>query len=182
MAEGWEVPAAPRLLLRVRVHTGILSSHRVFQDCNVLDLLIPQRLCKEHNKASEIKQNTFSHNKRTIIHLRQRPANPLPDDSMTVGTPHPIVQRLGQMLQHGVFNLEHFLVKVFISLVEGFEVLVAFMGQGTRCPFIGDEGGVGHEARRDRREGLQCLLQPAEEAGQCLSTDLSKGAVSAPRS
>jgi hypothetical protein len=92
------------------------------------------------------------------------------------------MQRPSRMLQRGVLNLEHFMVEVFITLVEGLKVHTALAGQSIRYAFAGNEGCIGHEARRDRWEGLQLLLQPAEEAGPYLSHDLSKGVVSTPRS
>jgi hypothetical protein len=86
------------------------------------------------------------------------------------------------MLQHDVFDLEQSLVEVLITLAKGFEVPIAHTGQGIRCPFIGNEGGVRHEARRNRREGPQLLLQSVKEAGPHLSPCLVEGGVSSSRS
>jgi hypothetical protein len=78
------------------------------------------------------------------------------------------------MIQHDIFNLEHFLVEVLITLVEGFEVPTSLTGQAICFPFVGNVGGIEHEACHDRWEGLQ-LLHPGEKAGPHLSPLLVEG-------
>jgi hypothetical protein len=54
-------------------------------------------------------------------------------------------------------------------------VPASLVGQGIHGPFAGDERGKGHEARHNRWEHLQLLLQPSEEAEAHLLTGRIKG-------
>lgn len=83
--------------------------------------------------------------------------------------PHPIVKCFDRALQQVIFGLENSQVEVLVASAEGFEMPTALAGQGIRCPFVDNEGGIGHEAYRDRQDGLQLLLQLAEEASPNLS-------------
>jgi hypothetical protein len=94
---------------------------------------------------------------------------------MVMRAPHPIVKRPSRPLQHRVLNLEDFALEVFVRSVEDFEVPASLAGQGTHGPFAGDKGGEGHEARHNRWEHFQLLLQPPKKAEAHLLTGCFKG-------
>ena len=72
------------------------------------------------------------------------------------------------------------MVEVLGYLIKDFKMPTPLTGQGIRRPLAGNERGVGHEAGRDRRERLQLLLQPPEEAEAHLFAGCVEGAVRAP--
>jgi hypothetical protein len=109
------------------------------------------------------------------FYLIHRPVGPLPDSLTVVRAPHPILKRPSRPLQHRVLNLEDSALEVFVRSVEDFEVPTSLMGQGIHGPFAGDKGGEGHEARHNRQEHLQLLLQPPKEAEAHLLTGRFKG-------
>jgi hypothetical protein len=81
-----------------------------------------------------------------------------------VRAPHPVEERPRRLLQHRVLDLEDFAFKVFVRLVEDLEMPAPLAGQSIHGPLAGDEGGKGHETRRDRWEHPQLLLHPFKEA------------------
>jgi hypothetical protein len=126
-----------------------------------------------YNTARRFSKPTYTHIQRhetkDKLYLIPRPVRPLPNRFPTMGAPHPVEEGPRGVLHHRVFDLKNLTHKVFIRSVEALIVTAPLTGQRIHGPFIGDEGGKGHESLHDGWERQQFFLQPLEEAKARLS-------------